>query len=278
MSQNASEPELIVSSLGSGSNGNAFLIEFDTTRILLDSGVPIRTLLSCLQQRFLVPKDLTAILVSHEHIDHVRSLGQLLNRAEIPVLATRGTLAGLEHLPINSPEVLKPLEEQCIGSLGLIPVPVSHDAREPVGFHINSQSGSVTLLTDLGECSDDNLEFAARADHIVIESNYDESMLRSGSYPAHLKRRIRSADGHLSNDDCAEFLCDVIGPSTSDIWLCHLSENNNRPENAERTTTDALGRRGIHRLVTALPRYNGSVTTWRSSQKSTPIQQSRFLF
>jgi phosphoribosyl 1,2-cyclic phosphodiesterase len=278
MDEQAEVPELIVSSFGSGSNGNAFLIEFDTTRILVDSGVPIRTLISCLSQRTVMPADLIAILVSHEHIDHVRSLRQLTAKSSVPVLATRGTLAGIEHLQITGTDTISSLKSTEIGPLLVTPIAVSHDAREPVGFHLQSPAGSVTLFTDLGEYSADNMEFASQADHVVIESNYDESMLRAGSYPAHLKRRIRSADGHLSNDDCAEFLCEVVNSSTSDIWLCHLSENNNRPDNAERTTTEALRKCGIHQSVTALPRYDGRVTTWRSSQKSQPVQQSRFLF
>ena len=270
-------PELVVSSLGSGSNGNAFLIEFDTTRILLDCGVPIRTLLACLAHRFITPADLSAILISHEHIDHMRSLTQLLKRSDLPVLATYGTIAGIEHLDRAETSVVKPLEAFEIGLIEITPVPVSHDAREPVGFFARSMAGSVALFTDLGEYSDDNLEFAARADHLVIESNYDESMLRAGRYPAHLKRRIRSADGHLSNDDCATFLCEIVSQKTRDIWLCHLSENNNRPENAERTSVEALQKRGVHRSISALPRYDGTVKTWRSSQQSHQTEQTRLF-
>jgi phosphoribosyl 1,2-cyclic phosphodiesterase len=278
MDQKTTGPELIVSSLGSGSNGNAFLVEFDSTRVLIDSGVPIRTLISCLAQRFLTPADLTAVLISHEHIDHVRSIEQLQKRSNVPVLATTGTIAGLVTFKLPSVTPISAGSMFQLGSMEITPVSVSHDAHEPVGFFIQSMKGSVSLFTDLGEYNDENLEYASRADLVVIESNYDEGMLRTGPYPAHLKRRIRSADGHLSNDECAAFLSEAVTDRTSDIWLCHLSENNNRPERATETSTSTLTERGIHRSIVALPRYDGTVQTWRSSTKSQPVQQSRLWF
>jgi phosphoribosyl 1,2-cyclic phosphodiesterase len=272
------EHELTVSSLGSGSNGNAFLIEFGDYRVLVDAGVPIRTLIACLKLRGIGPSDISAALISHEHTDHVRALPSLLGKAEFPVFATRGTHAGLMNVPNRDRRTIEALKPFEIGSLSITPVPVTHDAREPVGYSVAAGNTVLTIMTDLGEVSDVNAEFAAKADHLIIESNYDESMLRTGPYPAYLKRRIRSADGHLSNHECAKFLREVVSARSGDIWLCHLSENNNRPDLAVAASSRILKSTGLFREVTALPRYDGTVKTWRSSERRDYIQQSSLPF
>ena len=270
--------DLIVSSLGSGSNGNAFLVEFGSDRILIDAGVPIRTLTACLAQRSITPGDLRAALISHEHSDHTRALLQLIKKAPIPLFATHGTLCGMPEVQRCEQHEIRSLSSFGLGGLTITPIPVAHDARDPVGFFIECELASVAIMTDLGEATEVNAEFACRADHLIIESNYDESMLRSGPYPAHLKQRIRSRDGHLGNEECAAFLRDIGGGRTGEIWLCHLSENNNRPELAVRASTECLTSAGIVQEVTALPRYDGRVTTWYSSQKRTSITQSSLPF
>jgi phosphoribosyl 1,2-cyclic phosphodiesterase len=274
----ASSGDLIVSSLGSGSNGNAFLVEHGTIRILVDAGVPIRTLTTCLTHRSLGPSDLTAALVSHEHVDHVRSIPQLLRKSRLSVFATRGTHAGISGILDSERHVVCALEQFQIGDLAVTPIPVAHDAREPVGYFIESASASVAIMTDLGEASEINAEFAARADHLIVESNFDEAMLRTGPYPAHLKKRIRSSDGHLSNEECAELLRDINGGRTGEIWLSHLSENNNRPDLAIAASTQSLKTTGIVRTITALPRYDGTILTWHSSQKRSTVSQSQLPF
>lgn len=271
-------PELCVSSLGSGSNGNAFLVECGGQTLLIDSGVPIRTLLACLSQRGLSPTDIDAALLSHEHTDHVKALPTLLGKSEFPVYATRGTHAGLPNVPNRMRQTIKALDPFTVGQASITPIPVAHDAREPVGYFIEVAGLKVTIMTDLGEVSDVNADFASRADHLIIESNYDEGLLRSGSYPAYLKSRIRSSGGHLSNDDCASFLKDAVGEGTGGIWLCHLSENNNRPSLALDATNGLLKASGKFREVVALPRYDGTVLTWRSSEKREFIHQAGLPF
>jgi phosphoribosyl 1,2-cyclic phosphodiesterase len=270
--------ELLVSSLGSGSNGNAFLIEYGSQVVLLDAGVPIRTLVTCLSRRSLSPADLSAILVSHEHADHVRSLRQIAGRSGAPIFATRGTLAGINGFMQIDGSTVSPLVPIQLGEIQITPVPVSHDAREPVGFYFESPAASAAIMSDIGEINDFNAEFASRADHLVIESNYDERLLRTGSYPAYLKQRIRSADGHLSNDDCAAFLKEVVRERTTSIWLCHLSENNNLPELALQASSIALKSAGLARDLAALPRYDGTIVTWRSSDPGNATSQVRMRF
>ena len=266
--------ELIVSSLGSGSNGNSFLVEYGAQRVLIDAGVPIRTLLTCLSRRSLAAGNLTAALISHEHSDHTRSLLQLTRKSSIPLLATHGTFCGMPEVRGCEQHEIQPLTSFELGRLTITPIPVAHDARDPVGFFIKCDAASVAIMTDLGEATEVNAEFASRADHLIIESNYDEGMLRSGPYPAYLKRRIRSRDGHLGNEECASFLRDIGGGRTGEIWLCHLSENNNHPDLAVTASTESLKSAGIVREITALPRYDGNVVTWHSSQKRTSITQS----
>jgi phosphoribosyl 1,2-cyclic phosphodiesterase len=275
---NSPSAELIVSSLGSGSNGNALMVEFAYQRVLVDAGVPIRTLTACLRLRGIKPAQLTAALISHEHTDHVKALPSLLGRAEFPVFATKGTHAAVPNVPNRMRNVIRAEEEFAIGDLKVTPIPVTHDAREPVGFFIEAAGVCLVIMSDLGEVQDINAEYASRANHLIIESNYDEAMLKTGPYPAYLKKRIRSSDGHLSNDDCAAFLRDVVGARTGGIWLCHLSENNNRPDLALEASSRLLKAAGAIREVTALRRYDGSIVTWRSTDQPDVVQQSALPF
>jgi phosphoribosyl 1,2-cyclic phosphodiesterase len=275
---NGNGPEMIVSSLGSGSNGNAFLVEFGACRILIDAGIPIRTLIKCLSSRGVTADSITAALVSHEHSDHVRALPSLLRRNRFPIFATRGTIAGLEPTVASQAVEIRGLESFSLDDVQITPIPVAHDAREPVGFFVEAGEVTLTIMTDLGEVHEVNAEFASRADHLIIESNYDVKMLRTGPYPEYLKRRIRSTNGHLSNVECAGFLADIVNERTGSIWLSHLSENNNRPDIALETATEVLARKGHARQITPLPRYDGTVVTWRSSEARDIIHQSSLPF
>ena len=174
--QKAVSGDLIVSSLGSGSNGNSFLIEFGSDRVLIDAGVPIRTLTACLAQRSITPGDLKAALISHEHTDHTRALLQLTKKSPIPLFATHGTFCGMPEVQRCEQHEIRSLSAFKLGDLKITPIPVAHDAREPVGFYIECELASIAIMTDLGEVTEVNAEFASRADHLIIESNYDESV------------------------------------------------------------------------------------------------------
>jgi phosphoribosyl 1,2-cyclic phosphodiesterase len=240
-------------SLGSGSSGNAFLLETQDQRILFDCGVGVRAI-----HRALVESDLPlTIMISHEHTDHVRSLASVLKKRDCQVIATGGTLAAIGRKP--GWQVVKCGSRVSSGGVTVSFIPVSHDAAEPAGFLIEAGEAQIALLTDLGSPSSDVLDAVASSDVVVLESNYDEGMLRRGRYPAHLKRRIRSAFGHLSNDDCAATLSQAVRSDATGVWLCHLSHNNNTPEAAEAATWAAFRAAGKAIPVTAMARFEETI-------------------
>lgn len=251
------QPFVRVQSLGSGSSGNAFLIEHDRASFLLDCGVGIRTLRRAMMDRQQAPGDLDAILITHEHIDHIRTLPQVPG-LNVPVIASRGTFSRTRipeqrWLPI-APSV--PIE---IAGATIRALAVRHDAAEPCGFMIQLPTITISILTDLGSWEEHLLEPLLASNLIVLEANHDVEMLRRGPYPAHLKRRVASAVGHLSNDDCGTALAAVAthGSRTAQVWLAHLSGTNNRPDVATTTINAALHR--VDHQIPVIPLPRGTV-------------------
>lgn len=254
---------LVIHSLASGSSGNALLVEAGDTSILIDCGISGARLSRGLRALGRAPADLTAVLVSHEHVDHVRGITPLL-RAKLPIVTTRGTAQAAEIAPATA-EAIRAGSEIQIGSVGVVALHVSHDAAEPVGFMLHHPLATLTVVTDLG-CTDDALiEPLAVSDVIVLEANHDLDMLWRGPYPFYLKRRVASPTGHLSNDDCAALLQRALARSdrTPTIWLAHLSETNNRPDLAVATVATALQDRLPSHRIRALPRRD-PIECWRS--------------
>ncbi len=240
-------------SFGSGSSGNAFLLDTGETRILFDCGVGIRRLRKALADLQVVSK-IDAVVISHEHSDHIRSLDALVRYEGCPVFASSGTFqatgkkAGWIEVRAHRSTI--------IGGVEVTPVPVSHDANEPFGYLIDAGSERVALFTDLGEPSSIVNDAVRESSIVIMESNYCETMLRKSSYPSFLKRRIRSQLGHLSNDDCAATLAEGMTPAVHTVWLAHLSENNNSPETAEHAVMGALSSQGIGMPIRSLPRHD----------------------
>ncbi len=261
---------------GSGSNGNSLLVQSGPTAILLDSGVPIRTLRAALRQAGVADGGLDAILISHEHSDHIRSATQIAKYHPVPYFGTDGTRRALERSLRCEWKSISDGLSFSIGSLEITPVAVSHDANEPVGFVITDSATKVAIFTDLGEPSSNISDAIRGASLIVLESNYDEVMLQNGPYPTHLKHRIRGPLGHLANDVCATLLADNVDDRTGDVWLAHLSDKNNLPRIARATSEASLrsSRRQIR--ISTLPRYGASMT-WDSDEvENRPRQQSLF--
>jgi phosphoribosyl 1,2-cyclic phosphodiesterase len=230
--------------------------------LLVDCGVGVRRLSRALDSFGLAISDIDAVLMSHEHSDHIRELPRFVAQLK-PVLSSRGT-ARATSLPARLWHETRPERPIQIADVEVIAIPVEHDAAEPCGFLIRTAGGSITVLTDLGCPSPCAVEAITESRLVVLEANHDEAMLRRGPYPAHLQRRILSDKGHLSNAGCAELLARALQGSSRapTVWLAHLSETNNRPHLAKQAVARRLSQVGVHLDLHALPRRetNG---TWR---------------
>ncbi|MCL7939751.1 MBL fold metallo-hydrolase [Halomonas sp. ATCH28] len=221
---------LSFASLGSGSKGNATLVSDGETHLLVDCGFTLRETERRLAGLGLHPRQLDALLVTHEHGDHVRGVGPLARRHGMPVYLTPGTwLSGrLGELPRC--HWITPQARFAVKGLTIDPVTVPHDAREPVQFRITAGERRLGLLTDLGHPSVHVVEAFAGCDGLVLECNHDPRMLAEGPYPASLKRRVGGDWGHLANGQAAWLLQRLGLDRLQHIVCSHLSEHNNRPE------------------------------------------------
>ena len=227
--------------LGSGSAGNCTYIATQETRILVDLGFGRISLRRRLQEAGLSLDRLNALLLTHEHTDHVSGVPALVRDHEVPVLTTEGTLR--ESPPLQDLDRVKivPVGSPFrIGDLEIEAFPVSHDAAEPVGFRFASEGTQGLLATDLGEPTREILDRLADCDWLVLESNHDEEMVLAGPYPWLLKQRLMGPKGHLSNHALGRCLKAHLGVRTKHIFLAHLSRTNNHPQLALAQVSEAL--------------------------------------
>lgn len=234
---------LQVSILASGSKGNSVYVELDGVRLLVDAGISAARITKGLRARGIEPHSIDAVLVTHEHIDHVRGLKTLAKQYHLPILATRGTLAGIDGGAAFEDDMRSISDAFMIGNVTVQPFATSHDAAEPCGFRIEG-SHCCTVATDLGVVTDTVQDAMEGADVLVLEANHDADLLRQGSYPWPLKRRILSNRGHLANGDAAWALT-RMKKHPRKVYLAHLSEENNRPALARDTVHDILASCGM---------------------------------
>jgi phosphoribosyl 1,2-cyclic phosphodiesterase len=246
--------ELRVQSLGSGSSGNALLIESEAALVAVDCGLGPRGLGTGLAAMGRSISDLAAVLLTHEHSDHASGLGKVL-AAGVPIVCTAGT-ARAAGVPPSLLFEATGGREIAVAGMAVTPLTVSHDAAEPTGFRIVTAAGVATVLTDLGRPDEALCAAIAESDLVVLEANHDVDMLRAGPYPAYLKRRVLSDSGHLSNADCAELLTAAFALRSKQrtVWLAHLSQTNNRPALAVRTVEQRLAQANLAASLAALPR------------------------
>lgn len=242
--------------LGSGSSGNATLVEFGGTRLLIDAGLGPRTLAERLQSAGVDPTALAAVLLTHEHGDHARGAAAFSAKWGVPLYGTRGTYAaaGLGAQEVAGYQVLEAGATRRFGALAVSAIRVPHDAAEPIAFVVAADGGAVLgHATDLGVLSRGLVQSFAACDAVLVESNYDPEMLRNGSYPWSLKERILGPHGHLSNGDVGRFLSAGLGSACRTVVLAHLSENSNHPEVARMCAEQSLlkgGRRDVRLELT----------------------------
>jgi phosphoribosyl 1,2-cyclic phosphodiesterase len=266
---------LAVTSLGSGSSGNALLLRTAGAVLLVDCGVGVRRLLRALEGVGLTMADVDALLISHEHSDHIRELPRFVTQGTA-VLSTRGS-ALAANVPTRLWEETRTGHPVRLADVEVIAIPVCHDAVDPCGFLIRCGTGSVTVVTDLGCPSPAVAEAIAESRLVVLEANHDEAMLRRGPYPERLQRRILSDSGHLSNAGCADLLARAIQGSTQPptVWLAHLSETNNRPLLAKQTVQRRLALAGMRLDLHTLPRREVN-ETWSPDTAKPGVAQLSF--
>jgi phosphoribosyl 1,2-cyclic phosphodiesterase len=225
--------------LASGSGGNAVVIEVDGACVLIDCGISYRQLATRMKSLGLEPGRIEAVLLTHEHEDHVKGLGVFLRRHPVPVLATVGTLEGMPLQP-PSPRPLASGREVRLGGLSVVPVQTCHDAREPVGFVLESGHRRVGLVTDTGVFTGLLAERLSECHAVLLECNHDRDLLRVGPYPWPLKQRIASRTGHLSNEQACAALERLAHSQLEVVVGMHLSQTNNRPEMVKRELSAVL--------------------------------------
>lgn len=228
--------------LGSGSRGNAVVVEAGESRVLVDAGFGPRTLAMRLASIGLAPQSIEAVVLTHEHIDHVKGVPYAARKWGWRVLGTEGTLAGCGDARPKNAEVISRVSRFRVGDLEIETAPTSHDAAESVCVVVTSvvDGSRVGIATDLGVVSDEIRTAVADVDLLVLESNHDPELLRNGPYPWILKRRIASNEGHLSNAAASSLARESVTPRLKQIVLAHLSETNNTPRHAMQTVGDVL--------------------------------------
>lgn len=221
-------------SLGSGSKGNALVVESGSSRVLLDCGFGPRNLATRLARLGLTPADIDAIIVTHEHSDHIAGAFPCGRQFGYALHMTRGTYAAMNATKTAlSGELLSLFDSHAafaVGDLSIQPFPVPHDAREPVQFVFSDGNRRLGVLTDLGFATPHVVEMLNGCDALVLECNHDETMLAGGDYPPSLKARIGGRYGHLSNRAAADLLASLDRSRLQHLVAAHLSEQNNTPE------------------------------------------------
>ncbi|WP_135554579.1 MBL fold metallo-hydrolase [Paenibacillus cymbidii] len=255
--------------LSSGSTGNATVVGNGETYVLVDAGLPAKRVVQLLEERELDAAVLQAILVTHEHSDHIKGIGALARKYNLPVYANEKTWKQLDkHIGeiVAAKRCILPTGAQVeIGSMQIESFGISHDAVEPVGYCFRDGTEKLSLATDLGYMSQKVRDAIADSDVLVLESNHDVGMLRMGRYPWHIKQRILSDIGHLSNEAAGEALCDILSGRTKRVYLAHLSRDHNMMDLARMTVANILRDHGItikERVFQLMDTYYDRPTKW----------------
>ncbi|MBE7027627.1 MAG: MBL fold metallo-hydrolase [Ruminococcaceae bacterium] len=247
----------------SGSSGNSTFLTDGEIKILVDCGANGKYITECLNRIDVYPDEIDAILISHSHRDHVSGAGVISRKYDIPIYTSEETWNDMTRIigkiPDSNTKVINGGEQFLLGNIKIIPFSTPHDAGGSVGYRFETEKSKVAIATDIGHISYELYENLAGCDCVIIEANHDINMLKDGSYPYYLKRRILSDKGHLSNADAAK-LCVMLAKSgTKSLWLGHLSHENNTPDLAYMTVRKALEGEGLRIgsdvALNVLPRF-----------------------
>ena len=238
--------------LASGSSGNCFYLGTDNYGILIDAGIPVRTIKNGLKDAGLSFDSIMGVFVTHDHADHIKAVGHLAHDYHLPIYATEEVHRGINRnycvttkLTPEYTRIIQKSQTTEIGDLRVTAFSVPHDSSDCVGYRIETDEEVFLLITDIGHATEVIQQEVTQANFIVLESNHDVDMLMMGPYPAYLKGRIRSGRGHISNADSAKLIAEHASPILKRVWLCHLSEENNHPELARKTHETVLREYGL---------------------------------
>ena len=255
-------------SFASGSSGNCYFVGRQDEGVLVDVGISAQQIVNDLLTNEIPLDRIRAILITHDHIDHVKGLEVLTKSHPIPIYAHSDCLMGIEegkatkNVDSRLFHEIEPFQPFEICGISIEAFPVMHDGRGAVGYHFNYEGRTLTIATDIGMLDKVVKEQIRRAENIVIEANYDVEMLEKGSYPYILKQRIAGPFGHLSNAESARYVAEIYHPGIKNIMLCHLSENNNTPECAMSCLYEQFRRQHVHLDVNTsifpLPRHKST--------------------
>ena len=228
--------------LGSGSEGNGLLVQVGQTNVLIDCGFMLAEVVYRLQRLGVEAESLSAIVVTHEHADHIGGVARLAARYAIPVYLTFGTLAVVEEKFTQLPIIrgIDPDEAFAVGGIEFLPVPVPHDARQPVQFVCSDGAHKLGLLTDIGTLTTHVENCFSGCDAFILECNHDSDLLAYGDYPAPLKQRIAGKYGHLDNQSAAALLSRIDCSRLQHLFAAHLSQQNNRPVLAQKALSQVI--------------------------------------
>ena len=238
-------------SLGSGSSGNCYYLGTPNYGILIDAGISVRAIRKALREINVGMEMIHAIFITHDHADHIKGVGHLGEKLNIPVYSTQKVHEGISknrcmHEPLG--HCVRYLEKEQpfkLNDFHIISFEVPHDGTDNVGYCIEIDGKVFTFATDLGEFTPTVAHYLKKANYLILEANYEDEMLRMGKYPQFLKDRVASRTGHMSNTDTALFLSENYQPNWKYVWLCHLSKDNNHPELAYKTMESKLREHNI---------------------------------
>ncbi|MDL2223404.1 MBL fold metallo-hydrolase [Bacteroidales bacterium OttesenSCG-928-M11] len=238
-------------SIASGSSGNCYYLGTEEYGILLDAGIGIRTIKKALKENRIGLEQIMAVFITHDHADHIKCVGGLGEKYGIPIYATPLVHLGIENSRYvdeklyTSRRIIEKDQSVEIKDIKITAFEVPHDASDCVGYLVQYKNEKCVLATDIGRITSTVAQYIRIANHLIIEANYDEEMLQRGNYPEFLKSRIKNGKGHLCNTETAEFLAANFDLHLKNIWLCHLSKDNNHPDLAIKTVEMAMGQYGI---------------------------------
>ena len=241
----------------SGSSGNAALLSSGNTHILIDMGISCRRIITSLEQIGLRGEDLSAVLITHEHRDHIAGLTTFIKKYKTPIITTSATARQLSYRITGIEPLLRCAEwweDIAVGSVEVTVLPTSHDCGGSCAFRFGTKEGTVGYMTDTGYISGETAAALMGSKLLILESNHDVEMLRSGPYPYPLKKRVLGMQGHLSNDTAAAFAVDSARAGTQSIVLAHLSHENNTPQVALNTVGRMLEASGYGGKLYCAPR------------------------